>query len=116
MEETEQKEQLRQLLIDRIAQTKASLEREPMDASAVKPDVAIGRLTRMEAMQAGHVTEALRRQRQAELQRLESALQQIDKEGFGICHDCEEAIPLPRLIARPGARRCVACAQAAELR
>ncbi len=112
----EHREQLRQLLKDRIAESKASLEREVVDASAVAPDAAIGRLTRMEAMQAGHVTEAARRQRQAELVRLESALQQIDKEDFGMCRECEEAIPLPRLIARPGARLCVACAEAAESR
>jgi DnaK suppressor protein len=112
----EDREHLRQLLIERIAQTRASLDRRAVDTSAVTPDAAIGRLTRMEAMQAGQVAEAARRERQAELTRLEAALHRVDDEDFGVCRECGEAIPLPRLLARPGARLCVACAEAAEAR
>lgn len=34
----------------------------------------------------------------------------------GICIDCDEPIPLPRLAAIPGAERCLPCQEAAERR
>lgn len=36
-----------------------------------------------------------------------SALQNIEKGTYGICENCETAIPLKRLLANPAARNCV---------
>ncbi|GAA1844589.1 TraR/DksA family transcriptional regulator [Microbacterium koreense] len=41
------------------------------------------------------------------------ALRRVDAPGFGCCADCGCRIPNERLVARPTATRCVACAQKA---
>jgi len=40
----------------------------------------------------------------------------LDEEGRRICRDCEEIIPLERLLAAPHAVRCVPCKQDIEER
>ena len=43
------------------------------------------------------------------LQAIEEALGRIDKGTYGICRDCGEPIPEPRLNAIPWTRVCIAC-------
>ena len=42
------------------------------------------------------------------------AIRRLKKGEFGICEDCEEPIPEPRLEAIPYARLCVSCKSARE--
>ena len=42
------------------------------------------------------------------------ALGRLDKGEYGVCEDCEEAIPLRRLDAIPWARVCVKCQEARD--
>ncbi|HUE87019.1 MAG TPA: TraR/DksA C4-type zinc finger protein [Vicinamibacterales bacterium] len=111
----EEKAQLRHQLELRVSQLREMLDR-PSEGSAVAPDNAIGRLTRLDAMQAGYMNEALRREHTQELAAVERALHQIDGDEYGMCHNCEEPIPFARLVAKPDAQFCVACAEARERR
>jgi DnaK suppressor protein len=43
------------------------------------------------------------------LQAIEEALSRIEKRTYGICRDCGEPIPEPRLKAIPWTRVCIAC-------
>ena len=53
--------------------------------------------------------------RNAKLQRaVRAALARIDRETFGICLDCEEAISLKRLSAVPWTASCIVCQEAAD--
>ncbi|OGA01495.1 MAG: hypothetical protein A3H35_08580 [Betaproteobacteria bacterium RIFCSPLOWO2_02_FULL_62_17] len=49
-----------------------------------------------------------------ELRSVVEALGRIDSPGYGICSDCDAAIPFARLQAEPAARRCVACQERHE--
>jgi len=111
----DEKTQLRLQLESRASQLREMLDR-PLEGSAVAPDNAIGRLTRLDAMQAGYMTEALRRENAQELAAVGGALHRIDSDEFGMCRNCEEPIPFTRLAARPDAQLCVACAEARERR
>lgn len=42
-------------------------------------------------------------------QELKAAEQRLGGEDFGVCADCGNTIPAPRLIANPAARRCIGC-------
>jgi DnaK suppressor protein len=86
------------------------LERPSDQTSRVAPDRAIGRLTRLDAVQAGHMSEELRRQAAAERLRIAQALRRIADGTYGICPRCDEPIPDARLEARPDAVLCLACA------
>ncbi len=76
----------------------------------IPPDNAIGRLTRMEAINSKSINEAALRKAKHTLLTLEKALKTIDSPDFGLCHECEEPIPFARLMIMPETDLCVECA------
>ena len=50
----------------------------------------------------------------AKLNQIQSALKRIEDKTYGLCLDCEEAIPEKRLTANPYAQLCVSCAEDRE--
>ena len=77
----------------------------------MEPVVAIGRLTRMVAISAMSIREANLASARNRLMRLENALRRIDTEEFGVCTECDEPIPIKRLMLLPESTRCVRCAE-----
>ena len=49
-----------------------------------------------------------------ELRRISTALRRAADGSYGLCEDCDTAIPLQRLEAEPTAMRCVRCQQVFE--
>lgn len=49
-----------------------------------------------------------------ELRRIDSALGRLNDGSYGLCADCDRAIPLARLEAEPTALRCVQCQELFE--
>jgi len=49
-----------------------------------------------------------------ELRTLEAALKRVADGRYGLCADCGEDIPYPRLHAQPAAERCLACQERHE--
>lgn len=76
----------------------------------VAPDVAIGRISRMDAINNKSVNEAALRQAESKLANLNRVLSSIGQEGFGHCLKCRQAIPIQRVIIRPESLYCVNCA------
>lgn len=76
----------------------------------ISPENAIGRISRMDAINNKSVNEASLRQSENKLMQLEAALSKIDQSDFGICTGCQQPIPIGRLMLMPHARRCVKCA------
>lgn len=76
----------------------------------ISPDNAIGRISRMEAINSKSINEAALNKSQNELLKLKNALDLIDDPDFGICVICEEPIPFARLKIMPGTEYCVSCA------
>ena len=74
----------------------------------------VGRLSRMDAMQAQAMSQASGRRREMMLQQISAALQRIDKDEFGHCQSCEEPINQKRLEFDPTAVLCIECATKAE--
>jgi DnaK suppressor protein len=73
---------------------------------------AVGRLSRIDAIQQQEMAKAQHRLAAQRLGRVERALADFDdpEVDFGDCRSCGEPIPLGRLNARPEALFCVACA------
>jgi DnaK suppressor protein len=74
----------------------------------------VGRLSRMDAMQAQAMSLASGRRRELMLQRIEVALRRVDAEDYGYCQSCEEPIAEKRLEFDPTTLFCVNCAEKAE--
>ena len=77
----------------------------------IEPENAIGRISRMDAINNKSVTEAALRTAQQKLDKLEFALLKVDEEDFGICIQCKTPIPLGRLLVMPQSRTCVKCSR-----
>ncbi len=109
MEETDRARLKAKIVADlgELSKEIASLKKQ---TKPIPPDNAIGRLTRMEAIQAKSVAEAVLNTAQIRQSKLESALGRIDSDDYGICIDCGEEIPLKRLELMPESLKCVHCA------
>lgn len=71
---------------------------------------AVGRLSRMDALQAQAMAQAQERKRSADLVRIDMALRRLEEGEYGYCSECGEEIPDARLQIDPMAERCVKCA------
>ena len=71
---------------------------------------SVGRLSRMDAMQAQAMQLETGRRREQELIRIDSALKRIETGGFGYCAICDEEIEEKRLLHDPTFLTCMGCA------
>ena len=108
--DTDQKETLTNHIRKTIAELKDDVDAYKALTQPIAPDDAIGRLTRMEAINSKSINEAALRKSRNKLSRLERILREIDDPDFGLCQACEEPIPFARLMAMPESNLCVACA------
>jgi DnaK suppressor protein len=76
----------------------------------IPPSEAIGRVSRMDAINNRSVNEAALRQLEAEQKQLSLAMERMREEKYGKCTRCGADIPVGRLMLMPGALRCVQCA------
>lgn len=74
----------------------------------------VGRLSRMDAMQAQEMSLATRRRREVQLTRIESALERIERGQYGDCIRCGEPINDERLDFDPAVLLCIGCATDSE--
>lgn len=81
----------------------------------VKPVVldqaAVGRVSRVDALQMQHMALHVARRRDVRLALVNAALKRIDKGTYGFCVECEEAIDARRLHVDPTVLRCITCAK-----
>lgn len=75
------------------------------------PDVAIGRISRMDAINNKAMTQAALNQANQKLNALKGALNRINEADFGLCSKCHGTIPLGRILLVPQSRFCVNCAK-----
>ncbi|MDJ0926807.1 MAG: TraR/DksA family transcriptional regulator [Gammaproteobacteria bacterium] len=71
----------------------------------------VGRLSRMDAMQAQQMALEASRRRQLELTAIGAALRRIDAGDYGYCFVCENEIDQRRLAVDPTATRCIDCVE-----
>ena len=74
----------------------------------------VGRLSRMDAMQAQAMSLETGRLRRLSLVKIDAALLRIEEGEYGECFECCEPINPKRLEADPTATLCIKCAEALE--
>jgi DnaK suppressor protein len=75
----------------------------------------MGRLSRMDAMQAQAMAQASSNRRKAMLVKIAAALKRIEDDEYGLCHRCDEPINPKRLEFDPTAIYCIECASKDEV-
>ena len=105
------KAEIKQKLLDEISKTELLIKEYRELTKPIAPDVAIGRISRMDAINNKSITEAALRQSEEKLVNLNRVLSKLDENDFGICLKCRQKIPFGRILIRPESLYCVNCAK-----
>lgn len=105
------KAEIKSAIIAEISKTEKSIEDYRKLTKPIAPNDAIGRVSRMDAINNKSVNEASLRQAENKLTKLKLALSKIDHDDFGICLKCKQPIPVGRILIRPESLLCVNCAR-----
>ncbi len=105
----------KQQLLD-LKQTLRDLQATGNDASqtVLLDQTSVGRLSRMDALQAQAMSKESERRRGIELQKIKIALTRIESGDFGYCTVCDELIASKRLDLNPATPLCIDCASKAD--
>lgn len=108
----EELEEFRRLLTEQRDSLLSIQETGNQAANVVELDqTKVGRLSRMDAMQAQAMSQETNRRREIQMQRIRSALDRLDSSGFGYCIACDEEISPERLQIEPSVLVCIHCAE-----
>ena len=69
----------------------------------------VGRLSRMDALQAQQMAQETARRRQLQLQKIDNALRRLETGDYGYCFKCGDEIGSARLDFDPACTRCMGC-------
>jgi len=106
---------MRAKLLKLRAELQAIAESGDESAAIVELDqTKVGRLSRMDAMQAQAMAKASSERRQQMLRKIDAALIRIDNDEYGYCKECDEPINLKRLEFDPTVVLCIDCASKLE--
>jgi RNA polymerase-binding transcription factor len=108
---SEDLERVREVLTRLIAQLTEELAALEAGRETVSPDNAIGRLSRLEALNDQGVRNTRIAEGRRRMMALQATVTRLDEDGYGECDACGEDIPLARLELVPESRRCVTCAE-----
>lgn len=106
---SEQKKLLAEIMEKETEKLKKRLKELKEFTKPIAPDDAIGRVSRMDAINNRSVTEAGVRNIENRLQLLTRAARSINNEDFGKCTVCKQSIAFERLKLRPEIRQCAEC-------
>jgi DnaK suppressor protein len=104
-------DEIQEKILAEIAKTERLIEEYKEMSGPVEPDDAIGRITRMDAINNKSVTEASLQQAEEKLKNLNRVLEKFGTKEFGICLKCGNEIPVGRILFRPESLYCVNCAR-----
>lgn len=109
MNNSPEKTQLKALMVKKMVQVEDLIKELEDLTRPIAPDVAIGRVSRMDAINNKSVNEAALRQARDKQQGLQHALDNIDKTSFGVCTRCGTEIPMGRILIMPESPKCIRC-------
>lgn len=104
-------EDIKQQVLTAIEKTKLAIDDYKDMTIPEGLDDAVGRVSRMDAINNKSVTQAALRQAEEKLKKLNYVYSQIGKRGFGECARCGKLIPIGRIILMPQSVHCVNCAR-----
>ena len=106
----QQRKDIKEKVLQEIEKTNLSVADYRNMTKPISPENAVGRISRMDAINNKSVAEAALRQAESKLKNLNLVLNAIDSKDFGICLKCQKTIPIGRILLMPQSRFCVNCA------
>lgn len=105
----EEREHLVRIVFRDIEKLSQKIEELKEFTAPVEPDCAIGRISRMDAINNKSIVEASMRNLQSRLGQLQKISQVVHENDYGICINCHKPIQFERLKIRPEIRLCAGC-------
>lgn len=106
----QEKEHLETQIISKISRLERQIDDLKELTKPIEPDCAIGRVSRMDAINNKSVNESALQKKRNQLNGLNRALEDLPKEDFQNCIVCGFEIPLQRVFIMPESRKCTNCA------
>ncbi len=103
------KKEIKTTILTEIQNTEARIKDLLILTKPIEPDCAIGRVSRMDAINNKAINDAALRQSEQKLKGLYAALDRIDEPEFGLCAKCGQTIPVGRIMLMPHSRFCARC-------
>jgi len=104
------KDDLKTEVAKRISNLEKEIEELKELTKPIAPDCAIGRVSRMDAINNRSVSVAALTKKKEKLLALKSIINHIDDDNFGKCISCGNEIPLGRILIIPESKKCMSCA------
>lgn len=106
-----EKEELREKMQEALAVLEDQIFELELLTQPISPDNALGRITRMDAINNKSVNEANLKRAKLKRAKLQTSLSKIDDPNFGKCVKCGQSIQIARLMYMPESSNCVKCAR-----
>ena len=106
-----EKQDIKNRILEELKKTEEAILDYKESTKPISPENAIGRVSRMDAINNKSVVEAALRKAEEKLNKLKLVLNKVDDADFGICIRCGDPIPIGRVLLMPQSRNCVRCAQ-----
>ena len=103
--------EIKEKIIEEINKTEKSIIEYKEITKPIAPENAIGRISRMDAINNKSVAEAALRTAEEKLGKLKFMLTRVGEDDFGVCAKCKKPIPIGRILLMPQSRHCVNCAK-----
>ena len=107
----EDKQDIKKRILEELKKTEELILDYKESTKPISPENAIGRVSRMDAINNKSVVEAALRKAEEKLNKLKLVLDRVNDADFGLCMRCGNPIPIGRILLIPQSRNCVRCAQ-----
>lgn len=107
----EDKQDIKKRILEQLKKTEELILDYKESTKPISPENAIGRVSRMDAINNKSVVEAALRKAEEKFNKLKLVLDKVNDADFGLCMRCGNPIPIGRILLIPQSRNCVRCAQ-----
>ena len=106
-----QKQDIKNRIEQELIITSKKIEEYRELTKPISPENAIGRVSRMDAINNKSINDVALRKAELKYNNLKVALSKIEDSDFGLCRKCHQPIPLGRLLLMPQVITCVHCSR-----
>ena len=103
------KNKIKNIIEEKIKDLALEIDELRQIAKPIEPENAIGRISRMDAINNKSINDRMLRNSLQKLKNLKTGLKRLENIDFGICIQCKREININRLLLIPEILNCVKC-------
>ena len=103
------KNKIKNIIEEKIKDLTLEIDELRQIEKPIEPENAIGRISRMDAINNKSINDRMLRNSLQKLKNLKTGLNRLDNIDFGVCIQCKREININRLLLIPETLKCVKC-------